>query len=113
MVSGLVLLNLAGGEGLDDLDRLEAGTAVCAGWCGRRTRAHSAGAVGRGAALAAAAVAHAALAACDGPVAYGVHDAGEEARREAGRARGRGGPVTGEPRSSAGGSGAASGGAGD
>src|SRR5271166_539839 len=80
---------------------------------GGRARAHSAGAAGRGAALAAAAVAHAALAACDGPVAYGFHDAGEEARREAGRARGRGGPVTGERRSSAGGSGAASGGAGD
>src|SRR5271165_6274434 len=29
MVSGLVLLNLAGGEGLDDLDRLEADGGLC------------------------------------------------------------------------------------
>jgi len=29
MVSGLVLLNLAGGEGLDDLDRLEADSGLC------------------------------------------------------------------------------------
>ena len=29
MVSALVLLNLAGGEGLDDLDRLEADGGLC------------------------------------------------------------------------------------
>jgi len=29
MVSALVLLNLAGGEGLDDLDRLEADSGLC------------------------------------------------------------------------------------
>jgi len=59
---------------------------VPAGAGGGRARAHSAGAAGRGAALAAAAVAHAALAACDGRWLTGFHDAGEEARREAGRA---------------------------
>ena len=29
MVSALLLLNLAGGEGLDDLDRLEADSGLC------------------------------------------------------------------------------------
>src|SRR5271166_5169531 len=104
MVSALLLLNLAGGEGLDDLDRLEAD-----GGLGRLVRAAEAYGQSRGerraearrwrrqrsrtlpsphAARAAAAVAHVALAAC-------------------------GGPVAGERRASAGGSGAAPGGAGD
>src|SRR5208337_1526394 len=91
---------------------------VPAGAGGGRARAHSAGAAGRGATLAAAAVAHAALAACDGPVAYGVSRcrrggaAGSRTGVHPGVERGRGGPVAGERRSSAGGSGAASGGAG-
>ena len=72
MVSALVLLNLAGGEGLDDLDRLEAelrAVPACAG--GGGARAEPAGAAGRGAALATAAVARAALAGRGGPVACG------------------------------------------
>jgi hypothetical protein len=87
MVSALVLLNLAGGDGLDDLNRLEADSALCR--LVQAAEAHGrepAGAAGRDAALATAAVARAALAGCRGPLACGVHDAGEESRRQAGRA---------------------------
>jgi len=87
MVSALVLLNLAGGEGLDDLDRLEADSGLCRlvraaeahgrsrrerraetrRWRRQRSRAlPSPDAAGRWLA--------------------GFHDPGEEARRQAGRA---------------------------
>ncbi len=87
MVSALVLLNLAGGEGLDDLDRLEADSGLCRlvraaeahgrsqrerraeerRWRRQRSRAlPSPDAAGRWLA--------------------GFHDADEEARRQAGRA---------------------------
>ena len=87
MVSALVLLNLAGGDGLDDLDRLEAD-----GGLGRLVR--SAEAYGRSRPERRAEARrwrrqrsralpspHAA-----GRWLAGFHDAGEEARREAGRA---------------------------
>jgi len=87
MVSALVLLNLAGGDGLDDLDRLEADSGLCRlvraaeahgrsrrerraetqRWRRQRSRAlPSPDAAGRWLA--------------------GFHEAGEEARRQAGRA---------------------------
>ena len=120
MVSALVLLNLAGGEGLDDLDRLEAELrAVPAGAGGGGARAEPAGAAGGGAALAAAAVARAALVGCGGPVACGVSRrrrggvAASRAGVHPGREPRRSGPVAGERRASADGPGAASGGAGD
>ena len=87
MVSALVLLNLAGGEGLDDLGRLEADGGLCrlvraAEAHGRSRRQRRAEARRwrrqRSRALPSP---HAA-----GRWLAGFHDAGEEARREAGRA---------------------------
>ncbi len=87
MVSALVLLNLAGGEGLDDLDRLEADGGLCrlvrvADAHGRSRRERRAEARRwrrqRSRTLPSP---HAA-----GRWLAGFHDAGEEARREAGRA---------------------------
>ena len=87
MVSALVLLNLAGGEGLDDLDRLEADGGLC-----RLVRAAEAHGRSRQARRAeerrwrrqrsrALPSPHAA-----GRWLAGFHEADEEARREAGRA---------------------------
>ncbi len=120
MVSTLVLLNLAGGEGLDDLGRLEADGGLCR--LVRAAEAHGRSRRQRGAEARrwrrqrsrALPSPHAA-----GRWLAGFHDAGEEARREAERAlipapsEGVAGLWPGERRSSAGGSGAASGGAGD
>ena len=87
MVSALVLLNLAGGEGLDDLDRLEADGGLCrlvraADAHGRTRRERRAEARRwrrqRSRTLPSP---HA-----TGRWLTGFHDAGEEARREAGRA---------------------------
>ena len=87
MVSALVLVNLAGGDGLDDLDRLEAD-----GGLGRLVRAAEAHGQSRRERRVAARrwrrrrsrnlpSPHAA-----GRWLAGFHDAEEEARREAGRA---------------------------
>jgi Transposase DDE domain group 1 len=87
MVSALVLLNLAGGEGLDDLDRLEADGGLCrlvraADGHGRSRRERRAEARRwRGRRSRTLPSPHAA-----GRWLAGFHDAGEEARREAGRA---------------------------
>ena len=87
MVSALVLLNLAGGEGLDDLDRLEADSGLCrlvrvAEAHGRSRRERRAEARRwrrqRSRALPSPDAAGRWLA--------GFHDADEEARRQAGRA---------------------------
>ncbi len=116
MVSALVLLNLAGGDGLDDLDRLEAD-----GGLGRLVRAAEAYGRSRRERRAEARrwrrQRSRALPSPHGR-AGGLRDftmPSEEARREAGRAfipaasARRGGPVAGERRASAGGSGAAPG----
>ena len=87
MVSTLVLLNLAGGEGLDDLGRLEADGGLCR--LVRAAEAHGRSRRQRGAEARrwrrqrsrALPSPHAA-----GRWLAGFHDAGEEARREAGRA---------------------------
>jgi hypothetical protein len=87
MVSALVLLNLAGGEGLDDLDRLEADGGLC-----RLVRAADAHGRTRGERRAEARRWRRQRSrALPSPHAVGrwlagFHDAGEEARREAGRA---------------------------
>ncbi len=86
MVSGLVLLNLAGGEGLDDLDRLEADGGLC-----RLVRAADAGALGGSGGPRRGAGGGRGRARCPRRMRragglQGFHDAGEEARREAGRA---------------------------
>ena len=87
MVSALVLLNLAGGEGLDDLDRLEADSGLC-----RLVRAAEAhGRSRRERRAEAQRWRRQRLRALPSPDAAGrwlagFHDAGEEARRQAGRA---------------------------
>jgi hypothetical protein len=87
MVSALVLLNLAGGEGLDDLDRLEAdvglGQLVRAAEAHGRSRRERRAEARRWRRQRSRALPspHAA-----GRWLAGFHDAEEEARREAGRA---------------------------
>src|SRR5271166_5638057 len=86
-----------------------------AGAIGGSLWAEPAGTAGRGAAVAAAAVARAALAACGGAMACGISRcrrggaAGSRTGVHPGGERGRGRPVAGERRASAGGSGAAPG----
>lgn len=87
MVSALLMLNLAGGDGLDDLDRLEADSGLCQ--LVRSAEAHGQSRLQRRAAAArwrrqrsrTFPSPHAA-----GRWLAGFHDAEEEARREPGRA---------------------------
>ena len=81
MVSALVLLNLAGGEGLDDLDRLEADSGLCrlvrAAEAHRRSRRER-----RAEARRWRRQRSRALPSPDAAGRSGFHDPGEEARRQ-------------------------------
>ena len=87
MVSALVLLNLAGGEGLDDLDRLEADSGLCrlvrAAEAHRRSRRERRAEARRWRRQRSRALPSPDAA---GRWLAGFHDPGEEARRQAGRA---------------------------